>query len=66
MPGARVEKLLLITNGGVAAGITLTFILGLRGVHRFPTEAAIYMTILLVVLLSNAVYFWYHRRPSLD
>lgn len=62
--GARVRSLLLILNLVVAVWITLTFVLGLRGVHRFPFEAAVYCAILLSVLLSNAAHFWRHRSST--
>ncbi len=55
---SRVRMLLLIVNIGVAAGIAATFVWGLRGVHRFPTEAGIYVSVLLVLLIANAVYIW--------
>jgi hypothetical protein len=48
--------LLLIVNIAVAAGIAAIFVWGLRGVHRFPTEAAIYVAVLLTLLIANAVY----------
>ena len=63
---ARVRILLLLANLGVAAAIASLFIRGLRGVHRFPAEAAAYVAVLLVLLLlSNAAYLWWQRRsPS--
>ena len=58
----HAERLLLALNLAVAASISFIFVWGLRGVHRFPTEAAIFATVLLAVLLANAAYFWRHRR----
>ena len=63
MSGARVRILLLIVNLGLAAAIALTFVSGLRGIHRFPVEVAIYVGTLLTVLFSNAAYIWWYRRP---
>jgi hypothetical protein len=62
MSGVRVEMLMLTMNVGVAAGYAVTFVLNLRGAHRFPTEVAIFASILIAVLLTNAAYFWRHRR----
>jgi len=64
MSGARVRISLMVANLGVAAGILSIFIWGLRGVHRFPAEAAVYVAILQVLLLSNAAYLWRQRRSS--
>jgi len=61
-----VRIFLLIANLAVVVGITSTFIWGLRGVHRFPTEAAIYVAVLLLLLLSNATYIWRQRSPPRD
>ncbi len=58
MPGARARTCLLIVNLVAAALIVSTFVWGLRGVHRFPFEAAIYVTALVTILLSNAAYLW--------
>ena len=41
------------------AGIASIFIWGLRGVHRFPIEAATYVAVVLALLLSNAAYIRY-------
>ncbi|WP_445219013.1 hypothetical protein ACKWRH_01385 [Bradyrhizobium sp. Pa8] len=62
MSAARLRICLLIANLGAVVGIASTFIWALRGVHRFPIEAAIYAAILLVLLLSNAAYIWLQRR----
>ena len=60
MRAARIA--LLIIDIGAAIVITAIFIWALRGVHRFPTEAAIYVTSVLALLLANAVYIW--RQPG--
>jgi hypothetical protein len=62
MPKPRARFMLLIANPGVAAAIFSVFVWGLRGAHRFPTEAAVYVAILLVLLASNTVYLW--RQPD--
>jgi hypothetical protein len=65
MSGPRLRILMLIVNLGTAGGIASMFLRVLRGSHRFPTEAAVYVAILLVLLLSNAAYIWRQRSPPL-
>ena len=60
MRAARI--VLLIIDIGAAMVITTIFIWALRGVHRFPTEAAVYVTSVLALLLANAAYIW--RQPE--
>ena len=52
---------LLIVDVGAAILIATVFVWALRGSHRFPTEAAIYVTCVLALLLANAAYVW--RQP---
>jgi hypothetical protein len=61
---SRFRVALLIIDLSAAATIAALFIWGLRGVHRFPTEAAIYVTVLVVLLLANAAYLWRERGSS--
>jgi hypothetical protein len=60
MRAARIA--LLIIDIGAAIVITTIFIWALRGAHRFPTEAAVYVTSVLALLLANAAYIW--RQPG--
>ena len=58
MRSARV--VLLIIDIGAAFVIAAAFVWALRGAHRFPTEAAVYVTSVLALLLANATYVWRH------
>lgn len=64
MSRSRFRLLLLTVNIVVAAGIAIVFVWGLRGVHRFPAEAAVYVAVLLGLLTANAVYVWRVRGAS--
>jgi hypothetical protein len=59
MRSARI--VLLIIDIGAAIVIAATFMWALRGAHRFPTEAAVYVTSVLALLIANAAYIW--RQP---
>jgi hypothetical protein len=60
----RFRLWLLTANIVVAGGIAVVFAWGLHGVHRFPTEAAVYVAVLLMLLIANAVYIWRIRIAS--
>ena len=60
MRAARIA--LLIIDIGAAMVITAIFFWALRGAHRFPTEAAVYVASVLALLLANVAYIW--RQPG--
>jgi hypothetical protein len=65
MKPGRIRLLLLAVDIGAIAVITGLFAWSLRGIHRFPTEAAIFVSVYIALLLSNAVYIWRQpKRPS--
>jgi hypothetical protein len=51
---------LLIVDIGAAILVTTVFVWAPRGPHRFSTEAALYVTSVLALLLANAAYIWRH------
>jgi hypothetical protein len=54
--------ILLIVNLSAAAGVAGLFIWGLRGVHRFPYEAAPFALGLEMIFIVNLVYAYRRDR----
>jgi hypothetical protein len=66
MKPGRVRLVLLAVDIAAIAAIVGIFVWGLVGTHRFPTEAAIYVAVMVALLISNAVYIWRHPRGRPD
>jgi hypothetical protein len=53
---------LLTVNTTAAAGVAGLFIWGLRGVHRFPYETALFAIGLEVIFFANLIYVYRKDR----